>query len=467
MKKKFLCALLLCAALITQAFSVDLYVDGGKFNPDVPPTIISGRTLVPLRSIFEALDASVSWDGATRTATARKDGTTVQVTIDNTTAYVNGEANALDVPAQLVNNRTMVPARFVSEALNARVLWDGNTQTVYIITNGHEELVVEYLDVGQADSILLSSNGEYMLIDAGNNGDGDTVVNYLRQAGADELKYAVGTHPHEDHIGGLDDVINSLDVKNVFLPNATANTKAYSDVLDAIENKDIPVTVPKQGDTYTLGNAQITVVAAQQADALNNTSIVLKATYGSTSFLFMGDAEAEVENAILRAGTNVKCDVLKVGHHGSDTSTTSSFLAAAAPKAAVISCGAGNSYGHPSQDTLDKLAGIPVWRTDRNGTVIAMTDGTSCVMTANKGKASVTAPPAPTTPAIPTAPTAPSTPATPPTDSGSDAIPSTVYITPSGKRYHYKASCAGKNARGTTLSSAISSGYTPCQKCAK
>lgn len=484
MKKKLISAFFLLTMLVTSAFAVDLYVDGSQLTPDVPPTIVSGRTLVPLRSIFEALDADVQWDQATRTATATKADTTVQVTLNQKTAYVNGAANVLDVPAQIIQNRTMVPARFIAESLNARVLWDNNVKTVYVISAEHKPLVVEYLDVGQADSILLSSDGEYMLIDAGNNADGDDVVSYLRSVGADELKYAVGTHPHEDHIGGMDDVINDLTVDRVLLPNATTNTQTYGDVLTAIENKNVPVTVPQAGDTYQLGDATITVLAAEQADELNNTSIVLKATYKNTSFLFMGDAETPVENDILSSGVNIQSDVLKIGHHGSTTSTGADFLSAVSPKAAVICVGADNSYGHPAQATLDKLAGVPVWRTDKNGTVIAMTDGKTCKLTslgANKAPAATTKP----------STTAPSTPSTPTnngntnsdnSNSGSSNSGSTVsgdhsdsdsnytgtvYITPTGKRYHYLSSCAGKNATSTTLENAKSRGLTPCSKCVK
>ena len=161
MKKKLISAFFLLTMLVTSAFAVDLYVDGSQLTPDVPPTIVSGRTLVPLRSIFEALNADVQWDQATRTATATKADTTVQVTLNQKTAYVNGAANTLDVPAQIIQNRTMVPARFIAESLNARVLWDNNVKTVYVISAEHKPLVVEYLDVGQADSILLSSDGEY------------------------------------------------------------------------------------------------------------------------------------------------------------------------------------------------------------------------------------------------------------------------------------------------------------------
>lgn len=459
MKKKLLSALLALTMLLPGAFAADLYVDGSALQTDVPPTILNGRTLVPLRAIFEALDAEVVWNGATQTASAVKAGTTVEVTIDDKTAYVNNQPQTLDVPAQLIDGRTMVPARFVSESLGARVLWDGNTESVYVITPDHTSLVVEYLDVGQADSILLSSDDEYMLIDAGNNEDGDDVVRYLRDVGADTLKYAVGTHPHADHIGGMDDVIRDLEVENVLLPSTTTNTQTYADVLDAMEEKNLTATVPARGQTFQLGNATISVVAAQQSDNLNNTSIVLKADYGDTAFLFMGDAEAEVENAILSAGTDVQCDVLKVGHHGSSTSTSSAFLAAVSPDAAVISCGAGNSYGHPNAETLKKLTGIPVWRTDDNGTIIAMTDGQTCRLTAEKGTAALE-PPA-------TTPTTPDTPDEPSVDEGEPdgGVPATVYTTPTGKRYHYEASCAGKNATPATLAQAQSRGLTPCQKC--
>ena len=310
---------------------------------------------------------------------------------------------------------------------------------------------------------MLSSDGEYMLIDSGNNEDGDDIVGYLREVGADELKYVVGTHPHADHIGGMDDVILALDVENVLLPAATTNTQTYADVLDAIETKNVPVTVLVKGQTFQLGDAAISVIAAQPADDLNNVSIVLRATYEDTAFLFMGDAEAEVETAILSAGTNVRSNVLKVGHHGSDTSTGSTFLAAVSPDAAVISCGAGNNYGHPSYATLQKLTGIPVWRTDLNGTIIAMTDGQTCRLTADKGTAALQ-PPSDSAPRTPSEPASPST----SVDAGGqdNGIPSTVYITPTGKRYHYDASCAGKNATPVTLSEAKSRGLTPCQKCA-
>ena len=469
MKKKVFALALAAALSIGAAGAASLVVDGAVVPSDVAPVVVNGRTLVPVRALFESLGATVDWDETTQTVTATKEDTVISMQIGSTAASVNGTAQVLDIPAQTVEGRTMVPARFAAESLDARILWDNNTQSAYIITPDHKSLVVEYLDVGQADSMLLSSNGEYMLIDAGNNEDGDDVVEYLKNAGVSTLKYVVGTHPHEDHIGGMDDVINAFDVQNVLLADATSNTQTYSDVLTALENKSLTAVVPKVGTTFPLGDAKVTVLAAQPADDLNNASIVLRATYQNTSFLFMGDAEAEVEEAILQSGADIQSNVLKVGHHGSDTSTTSSFLSAVSPDAAVICCGTGNTYGHPSQTTLNKLAGIPIWRTDLNGTIYAMTDGETCRITANKSASTTStkqpssSQAAPSTPSVSTPPKSENVPANS-TVTGTHA---NIYVTKTGKRYHYDNHCNGGTYYLSTLSDALARGLTPCNKCVK
>lgn len=469
MKKKIFAFTMVAALSVSAAGATSLVVDGTNVQTDVPPVIVDGRTLVPVRALFESLGATVDWDETTQTVTATKEDTVISMQIGSTAASVNGATQVLDVPAQTIEGRTMVPARFAAESLDARVLWDNNTQSAYIITPEHKSLVVEYLDVGQADSMLLSSNGEYMLIDAGNNEDGDDVVEYLKNAGVSTLKYVVGTHPHEDHIGGMDDVINAFDVQNVLLADATSNTQTYSDVLTALENKSLTAVVPEVGTTFPLGDANVTVLAAQPADDLNNASIVLRATYQNTSFLFMGDAEAEVEEAILQSGADIQSNVLKVGHHGSDTSTTSSFLSAVSPDAAVICCGTGNSYGHPSQTTLNKLAGIPIWRTDLNGTIYAMTDGETCRITANKSASTTStkqpssSQAAPSTPSVSTPPKSENVPANS-TVTGTHA---NIYVTKTGKRYHYDNHCNGGTYYLSTLSDALARGLTPCNKCVK
>lgn len=240
------------------------------------------------------------------------------------------------------------------------------------------DLRISYLDVGQADSILIENNNEYMLIDAGNNEDGELLVKYFNQKGIKEFKYLVGTHPHEDHIGGLDDVINNFNVGTIYLPDAITTTKTFMDVLDAIENKELSYKVPKIEETFTLGEALITVLyTGNDTKDLNNTSIVLRLDFGNTSYLFTGDATDKTEEILLNSGVNIKADILKIGHHGSKYSTTDKFLKSVNPKYAVISVGTGNSYKHPESIVLNKLKAnnIEIHRTDLEGTIIVTSDG--------------------------------------------------------------------------------------------
>ncbi len=249
---------------------------------------------------------------------------------------------------------------------------------------GKDNLVVHFIDVGQADSILAQlPGGQNILIDAGNNADADLIVNYLRRQGVNQLDHVIGTHPHEDHIGGLDAVIETFDTGKVYLPRVSHNTKTYEDVLLAIKNKGLKVTEAKTGDELDAVSGVDAVFLAPGKsgyDGLNNYSAVLKLTYGSTSFLFTGDAEAESEEEMLLSSwQNPGADVLKVGHHGSHSSTTEAFLNAVSPGYAIISVGKDNDYGHPHTETLAKLAaaGVQVFRTGQQGTIVATSNGES------------------------------------------------------------------------------------------
>ncbi len=237
-------------------------------------------------------------------------------------------------------------------------------------------LEVSFLDVGQADSILIQNKEEFMLIDAGNNNDGDLLVDYFHSLGIEEFQYVVGTHPHEDHIGGLDTIINEFQIDKIYLPDVITTTTTFTDLLGAIENKNMTYTVPTIGETFSLGEANIEVIyTGTDTTDLNNTSIVLKLTFGNTSFLFTGDATSTTEKQILNKDINA--DVLKVGHHGSKYSTTDEFLNKVNPKYAIISVGKNNSYGHPNQSTLDKFKqkNIQIFRTDELGTILVTSDG--------------------------------------------------------------------------------------------
>lgn len=239
-------------------------------------------------------------------------------------------------------------------------------------------LSVHYIDVGQGDSILIGQNHHYMLIDAGENDQGEVVLKYLKSQGVDSLEYVVGTHPHSDHIGGLDDVIEKFIVDNIILPKVVHNTKTYKDVLTAVSKKGLKITPPISGKEFLLGDAKITILApnSSEYDEINDYSVVLKVEYGNNSFLFTGDAEKTSENEMLQIyGSKLKCDVLKVGHHGSTTSSTEDFILAVNPKFAVIQVGLNNDYNHPHNEILDRLSDVKIFRTDIIGSIIAVSDG--------------------------------------------------------------------------------------------
>jgi len=239
-------------------------------------------------------------------------------------------------------------------------------------------LKVSYIDVGQADSILIQTDNYNMLIDAGNNADGSKLVNYLKSLGITEFKYVIGTHPHEDHIGGLDDIINAFKIDSIFLPDAYTTTATFESVLDAIEQNNLEITIPQIGDKYQLGQANFEIIySGSEEEDLNDSSIVLKLTYNNNSFLFTGDATSRVEEIILNQKKDIQVDVLKVGHHGSKYSSSNSFLKKVNPKYAIISVGKDNNYDHPNITTVNKLKklGITIYRTDELGTIVATSDG--------------------------------------------------------------------------------------------
>ena len=235
-------------------------------------------------------------------------------------------------------------------------------------------LDIYYFDVGQADCIFLRCDDQNMLIDAGNNADGKLIVNELKSMGIDTIDYLIGTHAHEDHIGGLDDVIDNFNIENFYMPSKEYTSATYKSVLKSAENKNLEIVAPKIGDKFTLGSATCEVMSIDNdAKELNLTSIVIEVTNGDSKFLFTGDAE--IENEEKRLWNDI--DVLKVGHHGSRTSTSEDFIEQTKPEVAVISLGEGNSYGHPHKETMDLLNeyNVTIYRTDTQGTIHITSDG--------------------------------------------------------------------------------------------
>ena len=239
-------------------------------------------------------------------------------------------------------------------------------------------LQVHFIDVGQALSVLVECDGQFMLYDGGNVDDGSLVVSYLQQQGVEELQYVFCSHAHEDHVGGLAAALAYFPAHHVYAPVTEADTKCFRDFVKYTQQQGLAVEVPAAGTVWQLGSATITQLGpvAQYSDT-NDTSLVLRLDYGSTSFLLTGDMEADAERDLVNTGANLKADVLQVGHHGSSTSTSYIFLNSVLPEMGVISCGVNNKYGHPHEETLSILrdAGVDVYRTDLLGTITIGSDG--------------------------------------------------------------------------------------------
>lgn len=248
-----------------------------------------------------------------------------------------------------------------------------------------EMLEVHFIDVGQADCALLRTNDHAMLIDGGNVGDSSLVVSYLLNLGIEELDCVVCTHAHEDHAGALGGIMAVFPVETVYVTTTTYASNCYDDFMRYVDQQGLTPNIPSPGDSYMLGQCQITFLGPVKSYAeTNDTSLICRADYGNTSFLFTGDMETSAEADLLDSGANVKADVLKVGHHGSSTSTSYRFLYEVDPQWAVISCGKDNSYGHPNDEVVSRLrdAGVTFWRTDLSGTIMVVTDGENLTFSA-------------------------------------------------------------------------------------
>lgn len=307
---------------------------------------------------------------------------------------------------------------------------------------------VTVIDVGQADSIFIQAGGKNILIDAGNREDSGKIIEFLEEHKVSKLDAFIGTHPHEDHIGGAADVLNSIGSAKIVMPKVASNTKTFENLLITIKKLGMKVSVPKVGDYIINENdlkLQVLAPASSSYEETNENSIVTKLTIGKKTFLFTGDAEAVSENEMMSGQISLKADVLKVGHHGGQTSTSTAFLKEVSPEYAVISVGAGNTYKHPNSETLARIGKIKTVRTDLLGTITFTTDGSTLTVKSER-TGNVTAV------------------AAKKVTSASESV--AIFITKSGKKYHVEGCSGLKSSKiPIALKDAKAKGYGPCGLC--
>lgn len=238
------------------------------------------------------------------------------------------------------------------------------------------QLVVHMIDVGQADCFLLVQGEKTALIDCGTRSTGKDAVAYLQELGITELDYVIGTHPHDDHMGGMYDVITNFEVGTVIIPdvrNGKITANWYMKLMNELQTGDYEIHYAQEGDIYELEDANMQVLAAEtDVSNTNNYSIVLKVSFGEMDMIMTGDAETEIEKKILESGVDIDAEILKVGHHGSDTSNSEAFLDAISPEYGLISCGYSNKYEHPIKEVMERLQNrnVEIYRTDESGSVV-------------------------------------------------------------------------------------------------
>lgn len=369
------CLVLPAGAAATVSVTIDGTLVPFDNNYGHPFLDSAGRTQVPFRLTMETFGCSVEWEQSTQTAVAKKDGTQVEVPIGRPYLLVNGKQVAMDTSAQLVGSRTYLPIRPVLEAFGAYVTWDNDNRQV-VVTTGSSLVRVHFLDVGQGDATLIDCGTVEVLIDGGDNRAGNAVVSYLTPYIDGKLDYVIATHPDADHVGGLDTVLEAFAVGEVIDSGKTASTVTYRDYWAAVQAEGCLISYDE--DRIIPLNAMTTLSILETGDSwrsANDCSVIAQLTCGNVQVLFTGDMSQTVERAQLPLFGDI--DVLKVGHHGSATSSCAEFLSVVNPEYAVISYGLGNSYHHPTLQTLQRLlaAGATVYGTGKSGSIVLTTDG--------------------------------------------------------------------------------------------
>lgn len=379
----FLLTLIMVVSLSGLAVSAPTVVlNGQTLSFDTLPIIENGSTLVPLRAIFEPLGAQVEWDSQTQTVLAYTRNTEIKLILGHADAYVNGVMCTLSTPAKSVNGRTMVPLRFVSNALGAEVKWDEAAQVITI--NGEVSSTpmiksaarVHFIDVGQGEAIYIQlPEHNDILIDAGDVAAGPRVVDYLKDQGVDDLELLVATVPKAEHIGGLPAVFDNFTIEKIIdCGKSVRESKIYDDYISSVKAEGC---LHEQDNYQNLifGGSKFEILTGPQSwDFLNDFSVICRLNTGNIRFLFTSEAEAPAEAALQG---DISAEILKVGNYGSDSASSPAFLSRVNPKAAVMSVASGANARQPAYVTIAKLkiGGSDIFRTDLNGNIVFTTDG--------------------------------------------------------------------------------------------
>ena len=320
--------------------------------------------------------------------------------------------------------------------------------------SAEENFQMHFIDVGQALSVLVECDGQFMLYDGGNVDDGSLVVSYLQNQGVEELQYVFCSHAHEDHVGGLAAALAYFPANHVYSPVTEASTKCFQNFIKYTQQQGLQVEVPAVGTVWQLGSATVQLLGPiKQYNDTNDTSLVLRIDYGSTSFLLTGDMESDAERDLVESGANLKADVLQVGHHGSSTSSSYIFMNAVLPEMGIISCGANNKYGHPHEETLSILrdAGVDTYRTDLLGTITIGSDGSNYTVSSEHYATDAELNP---------------------TDPAASSTAQQAYIGNVNSKKFHLPTCLNLPAEKNQIlfssyQEAVEAGYTPCSSCIK
>lgn len=372
-----LIVILMLSLCLTNINAKTLEIDANLFNSN-------NSDFVPLKDVFEGLGWNYNFSYKTGDIKIIKDKTTIDLKLGSQKAYKNGNLIDLSFAPQIINNQIFVPQSFIIDALNYDINLIDNKM---IISN---ELKVHFIDVGQADSILIQTpSGLNMLIDAGETKSG-AILAYLKGLNINRLDYVVATHPHEDHISEMHRIIDNFDIGKFYMPNVGNWTVEYKNMIKSLNNKGIKSLEAKAFVNLNLGsNIRCEIISPSSnnyGDNLNNWSAVIRLSYGNTSFLFTGDAEALAEKEMINNKFNLKSTVLKVSHHGDRNATCDEFLQAVKPSIAIISAPESSVWGHPHQEVMERLIknNILIYQTSKSGNIVLTSDSKNISISTSK-----------------------------------------------------------------------------------